>query len=91
MDFCFESTKECVTYGSIISFMNDVVGNNETPTITYDPTDPLQDFNGKKEEDYVDFLKSRNILYSNGAFNEFCYLYSFKDKKDIQNNYNAKI
>ena len=87
MDFCFQSTKVCVTYGSIISFMNDVVGNNETPTITYDPTDPLQDFNGKKEEDYVDFLKSRNILYSNGAFNEFCYLYSFKDKKDIQNNY----
>ena len=33
MDFCFESTKNCVTYGSIISFMNDFIDNNETPTL----------------------------------------------------------
>ena len=87
MDFCFESTKNCVTYGSIISFMNDFIGNNETPTIFYDPADPSKNSSEKEKENYVDILKSRNFLYSNGVFNEFCFLYNFKDKKDIQNNY----
>ena len=67
--------------------MNDFIGNNETPSISYDPAESSQNYIENKIEDYVDFLKSRNFLYSNGTFNEFCFLYSFKDKKDIQNNY----
>ena len=35
----------------------------------------------------MDFLISRNFLYSDGSFNEFCILYKFKNKKDFQNNY----
>ena len=86
MEFCAEATRNCVTYGSIISFMNDFTGIDETPTLSYDPSDPYS-FLDNKKEDYVNFLKSRKFLYSHGVFNEFCYLYSFKDKKDIQNNY----
>ena len=81
MEFCFEST-ENVTYGSIISFKQDFI-NDETPKISYDPNNPwADDFNNKN-----DFLKSGNILYSSGVFNEFCYLYTFKNIKDIRNNY----
>ena len=83
----FESTRNCVTYGSIISFMNYSLDNNETPTLSYDPENLNQNLSNNKKEDYIDFIKSGNFLYSNGVFNEFCYLYSFKNKKDIQNNF----
>lgn len=87
MEFYFDSTKYYVTYGSIISFMNDFIGNNETPPISYDPASHFQNFFENKNENYIDILKTRNFLYSNGTFNEFCYLYTFKNKKDFQNNY----
>ena len=87
MDFCFETTRKCVSYGSIISFMSDIVDYNAAPLIDYDPANPFSQESGYKKEDYVDILKSRKFLYSTGVFDEFCYLYSFKDKKDIQNNY----
>jgi len=80
MEFNIETTRNCVKYGSIVSFMNDFPGNNETPTLTYDPTDP-HSFTYNRKEDNVKYLESRNFLYSHGVFNEFCYLYPFKDIK----------
>ena len=87
MDFYFSSTRNCVSYGSIISFMSDVVDNNPAPLINYDPENPSTHEFEYKKEDFLDFLTSRNFLYSDGSFNDFCILYKFQNKKDIQNNY----
>lgn len=78
MEFNIETTRSCVKYGSIVSFMNDFPGSNETPTLSYDPSNP-HSFSDKRKEDNVKYLESRNFLYSHGVFNEFCYLYPFKD------------
>ena len=45
----FESTRNCVTYGSIISFMNDSLDNNETPTLSYDPENLNQNLSNNKK------------------------------------------
>ena len=70
-----ESQKECVTYGSIISFRNDFTSGDEIPTISYDPSIQYTNYFKKKKEDFLDFLTSRFFLYTHGVFNEFCYLY----------------
>ena len=82
-----ESQKECVTYGSIISFRNDFTSGDEIPTISYDPSIQYTNYFKKKKEDFLDFLTSRFFLYTHGVFNEFCYLYNFKDKDDLKYNY----
>ena len=87
MEIAPESIRNCVSFGSIISIMNDFLGNNETPKISYDPSEPYHNYSQNKKTDYDDYLKSGLYLYSNGVFNEFCCLHSFKDKNDFQNKY----
>ena len=82
-----ESQKECVKYGSIISFQNDFISGDETPTLSYDPSIQYINYIKKKKEDFIDFLTTRYFLYTHGIFNEFCYLYNFKDKNDLKYNY----
>ena len=81
------SKKEIVTYGSIISFRNDFTSSDETPTLSYNPDAHYQKYFRQKKENIYDFLTSRFFLYAHGIFNEFCYLYNFKDKNDIKYNY----
>ena len=50
MEFNIETTRSCVKYGSIVSFMNDFPGSNETPTLSYDPSNP-HSFSDKRKED----------------------------------------
>ena len=82
-----ESQRECVTYGSIISFKNDFISGDETPTLSYDPSIQYINYFKQKKENFLDFLTSRFFLYTHGIFNEFCYLYNFKDKNDLKYNY----
>ena len=87
MDSKAESQKESVTYGSIISFRNDFTSSDESPSLTYNSSIPYQKYFRQKKENIFDFLTSRFFLYAHGIFNEFCYLYNFKDKNDIKYNY----
>ena len=82
-----DSQKESVTYGSIISFQNDFSSSDETPTLSYDPSNYYTYYLKHKKGDIFDFLTKRYFLYAHGIFNEFCYLYNFKDKNDIKYNY----
>ena len=36
MDSQSQSMKECITYGSIVSFLNDFTSNEQSPAFTYD-------------------------------------------------------
>ena len=87
MESKIESQKESVTYGSIISFRNDFSSGDETPTLTYNPSTQYKNYFRQKKENIFDFLTTRFFLYAHGIFNEFCYLYNFKDKNDIKYNY----
>ena len=87
MESKIESQKESVTYGSIISFRNDFSSGDETPTLTYNPSTQYKNYFRQKKENIFDFLTTRFFLYAHGIFNEFCYLYNFKDKYDIKYNY----
>ena len=82
-----DSQKESVTYGSIISFQNDFSSSDETPTLSYDSSNYYTYYLKQKKGDIFDFLTKRYYLYAHGIFNEFCYLYNFKDKNDIKYNY----
>ena len=62
MDFYFKSTRNCVSYGSIISFMSDVVDNNPAPLINYDPVNPSTHEFEYKKEDFVDFFKNKKDI-----------------------------
>ena len=81
------SQKESVKYGSIISFQNDFTSRIETPTLSYYPDPDNLEYFREKKENIIDFLTTRFFLYTHGIFNEFCYLYNFKDKNDIKYNY----
>ena len=82
-----DKKKNYLTYGAIISLMLDYCDSDNIAGISYDP----QNFNGEisknKNEDYVAFLTSRSFLFSHGVFNEYCYFYQFKNRKDIRNYY----
>ena len=82
-----DSQKESVTYGSIISFQNDFSSSDETPSLSYDHSNYYTYYLKQKKGDIFDFLTKRYYLYAHGIFNEFCYLYNFKDKNDIKYNY----
>ena len=57
-----ESQRECVTYGSIISFKNDFISGDETPTLSYDPSIQYINYFKQKKENFLDFLTSRFFL-----------------------------
>ena len=72
-----------LTYGSIIFFMLDYSESNDFATIS----EPNYGHIDETKEEIVDFLTSRNFLFSHGVFNEFCFFYQFKNKQDLKNNY----
>ena len=84
------SQNESVTYGSIVSFRNEFKLNDDkiSSIMFFFSGIHLQNYNKQKEDNILDFLKSGYFLYSQGIFNEFCYLYSFKDDNDNDIKYN---
>ena len=75
-----DSQKESVTYGSIISFQNDFSSSDETPILSYEPSNYYTYFLKQKKENNFDFLTKRYFLYTHGIFKEYCSLYTFNDK-----------
>ena len=72
-----------LTYGSIISFMLDYSECNDFATLSESYYGNI----GESKEEIVDFLTSRNFMFSHGVFNEFCFFYQVKNKHDLKNNY----
>ena len=72
-----------LTYGSIVSFMLDYSESKDFATLS----EPNYGNIDETKEEIVDFLTSRNFLFSHGVFNEFCFFYQFKNKQDLKNNY----
>ena len=75
--------RNILTYGSVISFMLDYSESNDFATLS----EPNYGNIDQTKEEIVDFLTSRNFLFSHGVFNEFCFFYQFKNKQDLKNNY----
>ena len=75
--------RNILTYGSVISFMLDYSESNDFATLS----EPNYGNIAQTKEEIVDFLTSRNFLFSHGVFNEFCFFYQFKNKQDLKNNY----
>ena len=91
MNYLYEPSNICLTYGSIISFMFDKEATSRTQIIS--DSSESQNLDNKintlnlKKEEFSDILKSREILYTQGVFNEFCFFYNFKDKNELKYNY----
>ena len=91
MNYLYEPSQICLTYGSIISFMYDKEGQSQGTLIP--------DLNGSqflsnseinpnlRKEEFSDILTSREFLYSQGIFNEFCFFHKFKNKNELKYNY----
>ena len=84
MNYLYEPSKIGLTYGSIISFMFEKEDKSQAEIIP-DLTDPLNmsqednSLNVRKEE-FSDILTSREFLYSQGVFNEYCFFHNFREK-----------
>ena len=87
MDSQSQSMKECITYGSIVSFLNDFTSNEQSPAFTYDSSLYHKNYFKKKKENNFDFIISRYFLYTQGIFNEFCELDNFENQNDIKKYY----
>ena len=87
MDSQSQSMKECITYGSIVSFLNDFTSNEQSPVLTYDSSLYHKNYFKKKKENNFDFITSRYFLYTQGIFNEFCELDNFENQNDIKKYY----
>ena len=93
MNYLYEPSKIYLTYGSIISFMLDQTITNNESIISWVPRDnnefiKIEDNpNDSKQQDFSDVLITRDFLYSQGVFNENCFLYKFKDKNELKHNY----
>ena len=87
MDYYNKQKKNYLTYGSIVSFMLDYSEINQNPTISYSPSNMRLDMSRDKNEDFADFLTSRNFIFSHGVFNDYCFFYKFRNNQDLKNNY----
>ena len=91
MNYLYEPSKIGLTYGSIISFMLEKEDKSQAEIIP-DLTEPLNMSNEENElnvrkEEFSDILTSREFLYSQGVFNEYCFFHNFKDKNELKYNY----
>ena len=91
MKYLYEPSNICLTYGSIISFMFDEDKKNKAQIIpdlseSQNLGYAKNSLNLRKEE-FSDILISREFLYSQGVFNEFCFFHNFKDKNELKYNY----
>ena len=83
----FNKKRKYLTYGTVISFMLDYSDISDYATISYDPENIGEEASINKSTDLFDFFTSRDFLYTNGVFNEYCFYYRFKNKQDIKDNY----
>ena len=92
MNYLYEPSKIFLTYGSIISFMFDKDDKTLAQILLDFPDDQnvdksqINSLNLRKDE-FSDILISREFLYSQGVFNEFCFFHNFKDKTELKYNY----
>ena len=82
MDFYNESKNSNILYGSIISIVNQP---NFSKTFNsfykFKIEQPIEKFN---EKTYYDYIKKFKFIYSDGVFDEFCYLNSFVDEENFK-------
>ena len=93
MNYLYEPSKICLTYGSIISFMFDKSDKPDTPLINevsrrINPFVKNQENSiNLRKEDFSDILTSKDFLFSQGVFNDFCFFHNFRDKTELKYNY----
>ena len=93
MNYLYEPSKISLTYGSIISFCFDnsqEFNSKKVPSLRDSLIKSIKKDNinnNKDNEEFADILLSREFLYSQGVFNEYCFFHKFKDKNELKYNY----
>ena len=84
MDIQKESNRDYITYGTVVSLMLDYNNTNKIATIP-------ENFDGSmiqdKENNLMEYLKSKEFLFTHGVFNKYCFLHKFESDQEFRNGY----
>ena len=87
MDIRIGYKRDYITYGTVVSLMLDYSDPNEGGNISYDPQNFYNSMSQNTSDNIMDYLTSKEFLYTHGVFNEYCYLHRFKTIEDFRNGY----
>ena len=88
MDIKIGYKRDYITYGTVVSLMLDYSNSNEIANIPYDPGDfENRDILNNDKDNFMEYLTSKEFLFTHGVFNEYCFLHRFKNAQDFRNNY----
>ena len=79
--------KKNLTYGSVVSFMLDYSESEGETTISFEPDDSFGNISLNKKNNFLDYLTSRQFLFTHGVFNEYCFFHKFKNAEELRNEY----
>ena len=79
--------KKNLTYGSVVSFMLDYSESEGETTISFEPDDSFGNISLNKKNNFLDYLRSRQFLFTHGVFNEYCFFHKFKNAEELRNEY----
>ena len=87
MDIRIGYKRDYITYGTVVSLMLDYYDSFEFAKISFYPGK----YNGKilqnNKKGFIEYLTSKEFLFTHGVFNEYCFLHKFKNAQDFRDNY----
>ena len=88
MDIKIGYKRDYITYGTVVSLMLDYDNINKSVEISYDPENFFnQETKNNSNDNFIEFLTSKDFLFTHGVFNEYCYLHRFRNTQDFRNAY----
>ena len=86
MDIKIGYNREYITYGTVVSLMLDYYNSDESGIVPN-----VQEYNENKslynKSNVIEYLTSKEFLFTHGVFNEYCFLHQFKDAEDLRDGY----
>ena len=86
MDIRIGYKRDFITYGTVVSLMLDYSNSNEYGKIPYDKEFSYSK-SGDNNSNFIEYLTSKEFLFTHGVFNEYCFLHQFKNVEDLRDGY----
>ena len=87
MDIQIGYKRDYITYGTVVSLMLDYSNSNEIIDIPDDPANFKERMNQSNSDKFLDYLTSKEFLFTHGVFNEYCILHKFKNFQHLRDSY----
>ena len=87
MDIQIGYKRDYITYGTVVALMLDYSNSNVIADIPDNPGNLEERMNQTNNNKFLDYLTSKEFLFTHGVFNEYCILHKFKNFQHLRDSY----